>query len=269
MNIRTTLALFAFCFAFSLSAQDLLTHQDSVFMYANEGGVKYVQHPIKKGQTLYSISKFYALSVDEIYYYNPQLGNTPTLEVGQRINVPVPNPSICRFMKKGMKKTDFAKIYYTVQPGETLYNISKNHFGMDVEAMKKRNNLESSSIKVGQLLFVGWFTCKGIKPEWRGDAPEESATAALGEVLKESGVAAWQHNSTEKSAAMHCLHDSAKIGSKMAVTFSVTKKRVFVTVIGRMPVNAPDNVKLVLSPGAARALGAKDPRILVDMEYVE
>jgi flagellum-specific peptidoglycan hydrolase FlgJ len=42
---------------------------------------------------------------------------------------------------------------YTVKQGDTLYNISKR-FGLTVDDLKGLNNLESNSIKIGQVLVV-------------------------------------------------------------------------------------------------------------------
>ena len=268
MNRITIIIAALFFVAAALPAQSLLTAQDSVFMYANQAGTKFIQHPVKKGQTLYAISKFYSLSPEEVFVYNPQLGNSNNLEIGQRLNIPVPNACISRYMKKGANPKKFAKIYYLVQPGETLYTISKKHFVMPIDSVKARNGLKNSDLSVGQPLFVGWFTLDGIRKDWRGDQPQMVAPTG-GTVVKDQGVAMWQHNAREKGIEMNCLHRDAAIGSNLAVTFPVTRKRIYVKVIGRVPEGTPANIKMILSPAAAVAIGAKDPKVLVDMEYVK
>jgi LysM repeat protein len=43
--------------------------------------------------------------------------------------------------------------YHKVQPGQTLYSISKA-YGMDVETLKRLNGLRSNNLTVGRLLRV-------------------------------------------------------------------------------------------------------------------
>jgi membrane-bound lytic murein transglycosylase D len=46
-------------------------------------------------------------------------------------------------------------IYHTVQTGDTLWSISKRYDGLTVEQLKKLNNLDDNSLKIGQKLRVG------------------------------------------------------------------------------------------------------------------
>jgi membrane-bound lytic murein transglycosylase D len=44
---------------------------------------------------------------------------------------------------------------YRVQPGDTLWSISKGHGGISVERIKKMNKLRSNELKPGQKLIIG------------------------------------------------------------------------------------------------------------------
>jgi membrane-bound lytic murein transglycosylase D len=44
---------------------------------------------------------------------------------------------------------------YIVQPGDTLWDISKKLPGLTVEKIKTLNNLKSNNLKPGQKLIVG------------------------------------------------------------------------------------------------------------------
>ncbi|HAS60578.1 MAG TPA: lytic transglycosylase, partial [Algoriphagus sp.] len=44
---------------------------------------------------------------------------------------------------------------YTVQPGDSLWIISKRHANLTVEQLKRLNNLNSNNIKPGQKLIIG------------------------------------------------------------------------------------------------------------------
>src|SRR4051812_46456952 len=50
------------------------------------GGKKYYVHMIEKKQSLYSISKLYNISIDELYAVNPELKNGA--KAGQEIKIP-------------------------------------------------------------------------------------------------------------------------------------------------------------------------------------
>ena len=43
---------------------------------------------------------------------------------------------------------------HRVQPGDTLYNISRRYRGLTVEKLRELNNLKSDDVKPGQKLIV-------------------------------------------------------------------------------------------------------------------
>ena len=43
---------------------------------------------------------------------------------------------------------------HVVQPGDTLYNISRRYQGLTVEQLRKLNHLKSDEVKPGQKLIV-------------------------------------------------------------------------------------------------------------------
>jgi membrane-bound lytic murein transglycosylase D len=44
---------------------------------------------------------------------------------------------------------------YTVQPGDTLWDISKKFEGLTIEKLKSLNNLNNSRLQPGQKLIIG------------------------------------------------------------------------------------------------------------------
>jgi membrane-bound lytic murein transglycosylase D len=52
------------------------------------------------------------------------------------------------------EKITSGKVYY-VQPGDTLWDISRMYEGLSVEKIKKLNKLTSNKIKPGQKLIIG------------------------------------------------------------------------------------------------------------------
>ncbi len=98
-------------------------------------------HYVKQGETLYSISKLYNISVEDIKRIN-QL-NSNSLLLGQKLLV------------KNEVLLNEADTYleHVVSIGDTFYNISKK-YNVSVEDLKKWNNLNSSTLNIGQKLKI-------------------------------------------------------------------------------------------------------------------
>ena len=101
----------------------------------------YETYIVQKGDTLYSISKKFNVSVNEIMNLN-NLSNS-ILTPGQTLVIP----------KK--ENNDNQTIYqnYIVQKGDTLFSISKK-FNVDIDTIKKINNLTSNTLSIGQELKI-------------------------------------------------------------------------------------------------------------------
>jgi membrane-bound lytic murein transglycosylase D len=67
-------------------------------------------------------------------------------------NEPVKKSHAGRSSHKSMPKQKL--IIHSVQPGDTLWNISRKYNGISVEAIKKRNKLKSNELKPGQKLVI-------------------------------------------------------------------------------------------------------------------
>lgn len=258
------------------TAAPLLTSKDSLFLSVSNGK-KVVSHPVKAKQTLYGIARYYSLSLEELYEYNPQLRTDPTLRTGMRIKIPIPNLAIKRYKTKKFVVSKNAAIYYKVQEGDNLYQICKRHFDMPVDSIAKRNNLKNSNIRPGQLLLIAWMGTEGVLPEWRParqytesgalKAKYEEAKAKRREVDSQ-GVCFWQKDSKEKGD-LYALHREAAIGTPICVTNPMGGRSVYAKVIGRIPDGYERNIEVVLSPEAARTLGARDPKFFVKVKFLK
>ncbi len=105
-------------------------------------------HKVKKGQTLYFISKKYNVPVDIIYTYNDQV--KAGLKTGQILKIPKTD-----FLAEisETKVTEDKFIYYTVSENDTLYAISKR-FGVPVNEIVNYNNQLRWGLKEGQILRI-------------------------------------------------------------------------------------------------------------------
>ncbi len=290
---RAILFSFLISFYFNLPAQTLLdslkvtgnsahylTNEDSIFISIGAYQEKVFYHNIAPQQTLFSLSKFYGLTIEELYFYNPELKNN-TISIGQAIKIPIPNKSIIRFKSKAFDSSKLVPICYKVKKGDTVFNLSKRVFQMPVDTLMVRNNLTSFNISLGQTLQLGWMSVEGIPetnrkfrghPIWKKNDAMRRRYNQNREVKKEHlerGVAFWQKEN-KKETKLYALHRSAPINSIIAVTNPMKKRTVYAKVIGRMPDSVyKENVIIVLSPSAAKLLGAKDGRFYVHLRYTK
>ncbi len=82
-------------------------------------GKKCYVHKVGKGETLYAISKLYSVAIKEIVFENPLTING--LNVGETIKIPVPIRIV------DPKVMDGKYIYHNIQPGETMYSLSRQY----------------------------------------------------------------------------------------------------------------------------------------------
>lgn len=258
------------------ASPSLLNPRDSIFLTV-EKGQKIIQHPVKPRQTLFSVAKFYGLSLEELYEFNPIFQQDPVLHIGQKIRIPVPNIAIQRYKTKDFVWAKNASIYYIVQPSDNLYQISKRYFNMPVDSVVKRNRMKTNTIEPGQRIHMGWLTTEGIPLEWRKNS-KPTAHDVLRDRYSEQrpkykevnsqGICSWNQDSREKGD-LYALHREAAIGTVVAVTNPANKNTVFAKVIGRIPPNYENSVEVVLSPAAARRVGATKPEFMSRLKFLK
>ena len=95
-------------------------------------------YTVQSGDSLWSISKKFGISVDELKQANNLTSNL--LSIGQ--NLYIPN-----------KETDVTTSEYVVSKGDTLYGIAQK-FGTTVDNLKSINNLTTDSLAIGQILKI-------------------------------------------------------------------------------------------------------------------
>lgn len=137
-SVNVAVAVFLLC-CFSLSA-------DSSYV-------------VKKGDTLYSISRKYQITVPELRAAN-NLSENDILKVGVKLVIPsadIENAAALSASKtSGAEKTVSQKssVAYVVQKGDTLYGIARK-YNIKLNELLSLNNLDNSStIKIGQKILV-------------------------------------------------------------------------------------------------------------------
>lgn len=258
-----------------------LTPQDTVLLEINDRGQKLFSHKLEKGQTLYSLSNFYGLSLDMLFDYNPQLKNK-TIHPGTNITVPIPNKSILRVLRQGADRKKLAPICYKVKKGDTMYGVAKRAFRMPVETLMKKNDLTSHTLVVGQKLEIGWMKIESVNKNWQYPAgpPTEIrvenkknkanflSKSYKGETKIQKGKAQWNDNDNFSLKGLYCLHPYAPTGSVVRIENPHTKNVTYAKVVGKIPLNYEKWVVVVVSKDVAKALKAIDGQFFVSVEYL-
>ena len=248
---------------------------DSLFLELRQQR-KFLRHVVKADQTFFSLSAFYGLSLDALYAENTELQTQPVLQIGQVLHIPLPNKAVIRYPEPPFNPKKNARLFYRVQAGDNLYNISTRYFEMSVDSVKKRNRLSSDALKTGQVLHLGWIGVGGIPAEWQTNinTPQghlrqkyEQDKAKYKEYHAQ-GVCFWQKDKMEEGQ-YYALHKTALIGATMYVENPMSHRKTAVKAIGRIPDGFDPNIEVILSPTAARYLGALDARFFVKTKYLK
>jgi len=106
-------------------------------------------YKVRSGDVLGSIAQRHGITVTQIKSWNNLSSNL--IRVGQTIRI---NSGISGNIASTQTNSS-GQTTYIVQPGDSLWIISKKHDGLTVEQIKRLNNLNSNNIKPGQKLIIG------------------------------------------------------------------------------------------------------------------
>ncbi len=101
-------------------------------------------HVVKSGETLGKIAQKYKCSVTDLKKWNNLKSNT--IKIGQKLKVYPPEKQ-----STSSQNTASGNTVYTVKSGDNLTKIAKQ-YNVSVDYIKKKNNLKSNDLKVGQKL---------------------------------------------------------------------------------------------------------------------
>lgn len=116
-------------------------------------------YKVEKGDTLYSISRKYQITVAELRAAN-NLSENDVIKIGQKLIIPTADitTAVALATDNSKKKQDTASTgtdsLYVVEKGDTLYGIARKN-NLTVAELMNLNNLNSSDvIKIGQKLKI-------------------------------------------------------------------------------------------------------------------
>lgn len=118
-------------------------------------GTAYYIHYVKKGETAYSISRAYGITVDELTRENPPA--VYGVKEGQSLRIPVKEiqegqkvqPEPVRTRRDETKYT-----YHKLQPGETVYSVSRLYGVSENEIISSNPGLDINRLSVGYEIAI-------------------------------------------------------------------------------------------------------------------
>lgn len=116
-----------------------------------------IVYKVKSGDVLGSIAIRHRVTVNDLKKWNNLKGNN--IRSGQRLTVWL-KPGMQSKYKSSDRNSAVASSVrgsktYTVQPGDTLWDITKKFQGLTIEKIKSLNKLSGNKIQAGQKLIVG------------------------------------------------------------------------------------------------------------------
>lgn len=254
---------------------------------AGPGGI----HKVAEKETLFSISRLYGVSVDELRAWNKLTSSS--LSVGQELFIKQTDTPATVASQPPQPKIQ--KGVHEVGQGETMYSIARQ-YDVLVEDLKRWNNLDGNELKIGQQLFVAppatATNTPVVQEASREAVPQTVATGSVTtpvetkaaspqavqtitvpgsttgtDAVVQSGLAELIEG-TEGNRKYLALHRSAPIGTILKVRNEMNNREVFVRVIGKLPDTAlTDKLVIKISRSAYDRLGAIDPRFRVEITY--
>ena len=263
--------------------------QEVVVDFDDKGNL-YRIHVAAKGVGLKYIASLYGTTEEAISKFNSFRQGHVLLE-GDLIKIPFKKEDIQLGVIGDGPKSGYLPLIYIVKPKETLYRISKVYFEQDLKAFQERNKMIGTDISIGQRLHVGWVSQKTgstakanksdnidkLEPLKRIELPinkdvvDTDVIDLTGvEWKKQRAIAYWEKFEEGDGGRCYVLHPTARINTVMEIYNPMLRRKVKAKVLGRIPDDTyRKDISILLSPTAARALGALDSRFMVELYYAE
>ena len=213
-------------------------------------------HKVKSGETLFSISNQYSISVDQIKKWNGLKENV--IEIGQELIVGMDNTLSNQASSQVEKNTKLEK---KQEPIEVKNNEA------EVKPTDTETNPVAEIEKKESTVLIK--TVAPEKPKSAEVKENKKYSFANGrQEVKEEGVASWIEDEDLSSNKYYALHRTAPIGTIIKVTNKNNNESVFVKVVGTLPANSDnEGILIKISKTSAGHLKVTDRTFESDLVY--
>ena len=125
-------------------------------------GPQIIRHRVRRGESLYSISRRYGVPMGRIASVN-RLKNWHKLRLGQRLEIPLTPSAVAARQPLTPTNPNAKKIFYTVRPGDTLGDIAES-YNVGLSRVRSWNGIRpgSDNLRVGQKLVIWTHAAKPV-----------------------------------------------------------------------------------------------------------
>ncbi|MBE0642154.1 MAG: LysM peptidoglycan-binding domain-containing protein, partial [Bacteroidales bacterium] len=177
----------------------------------NRDGLVYYLHKVEKGQTLYSISKAYGVSMEAIVEANPDADKG--LKLGQDLLIPA---GVQQEISPAETLVSQGRIYHVVRQGETLYGIARI-YNTTVEVLQTLNPSVDADIHAGDRLMVPGMQ-EDVAPTISSEGPRQYSLYTVRKAETVYGIAERLGVSADDLYLLNpSLHDGLQEGMQIRV----------------------------------------------------
>jgi LysM repeat protein len=227
-------------------------------------------HTVKKGETLYGISKMYSMSVDDLKQLNALSSNA--VSIGQKLKVVSALksvPPIKEEVVNAVLEVKTAKEEAPVQtPTKTETVPDPTPVPKEIVVapvvVESTKSIDNKTIDTTELPKV--YTNPGTS---RTSVIEKDPKSGVEvEKVTEIGVATWIAEGELNQNKFYALHRTAPVGSIIKVTNRMNNNSVFVKVVGILPDTGDNNAAIIkITQAAAQRIGAIDQKFTAELSY--
>ncbi len=219
-----------------------------------------VYHTVKKGETLFRVSKFYNQSVENIKTWNKLRDNN--LKAGQKLIV----NHVYKYKKGGTEKPSRVATISTTAQANT-----KSESPVSNKKEPDHQDIAPAATQPSGLVASSERTSTGLNETAGATVVTNTSTTTNGRIVRqvqETGVAAWIMDGDLNQHKYYALHRSAPVGTIIKVTNRMNGRYVFVKVVGLMP-DTGDNQNLIIkiSQAASNKINVLDSRFQAELSY--
>ncbi|MDG1188977.1 MAG: LysM peptidoglycan-binding domain-containing protein, partial [Flavobacteriales bacterium] len=135
-----------------------INNSDSIYAYSESLQEKYVAmdapivHRVRKGEYLGKIANQYHTTVGRIKNWNNL--SSSSLKIGQKLVIYVNPDSAPKTSQTKPVVNSNGQTIYTVQSGDTLWDIARKYTGVSVSQLERLNNITYRDLKPGLTLKI-------------------------------------------------------------------------------------------------------------------
>ncbi len=224
-----------------------------------------IVHTIKSEQSIYQLKRNFHVSIADLKAMNPQIQDQ--CQVGEQIILGYLNKPKEKASKSATSVTKNATAS-AKSKSYTLGDLKTELFSTEANAPLAQNSVPERPLTSPTEKIETANTKEIVSTNNAMTWKERFLQAnALIPAKTDQGVAMWIKES-QINGGLYVLHSTAPLNSIIEVTNPAFNRTVYGKVIGNIPANVyPSEVKLIMTPSFAKALGAVDQRFFVKLKY--